>query len=43
MFMNSGEERDIKRLPAKADRLAKYVPRNTSRWHVIMAHIFSIF
>lgn len=43
MFKNSGEESDMKRLCAKADRLAKRVPRNTSRWHMIMSHTFGIF
>lgn len=43
MFTYSSEVRDIKRLLAKADRLAKYMPRNTSRWHMIMSHVFGIF
>jgi len=43
MFMNSREESDMKRLLSKADRLAKHVPRNTSRWHMIMSHTFGIF
>lgn len=42
--MNSGEESDMKADRfAKADRLAKHVPRNTSRWHMIMSHTFGIF